>query len=344
VGEHRSNPSLGAADLSAFSGGNLYGDDGALIVEPEPVVEVAAYPFLHGWRRTHEGASLLSFGTPAAGDPYVNGFRHTARGARYATTDAVGATTNTIGGVAVSSTGQMHITYTLPSPLFRVGGFATDEDGVVYVADSMSLLSFMTEYWDGLTTPSVTIAGQGVSEWGPVIGSHSFTQGTDGARPTFSGGVLSFNGTDEYMATGAFAVSQPYTVFIAANQVSYTAGDVILGLDANALIWQNGVSPDVVFVAATSNVNGGPLTLGSFGVITAIGNGASSSAKINLSAAVVGDAGTQAISRLVVGAEQTPSAFAAIQVKGLGYASVALTAAQVEQTVRAIARRYGISV
>lgn len=68
----------------------------------------AGTPANGGWAMDGQYA-YISIAAVAAGAPVNGGFAYTDQGQRYATTDAPSATSRTIGGVAVSATGQMHV-------------------------------------------------------------------------------------------------------------------------------------------------------------------------------------------------------------------------------------------
>lgn len=202
-------------------------------------------------------------------------------------------------------------------------------------------LGYVTEFWDGLT--GITVTGQGVSTWVPVKGTHNFTQGTDGARPTYSNGVLTFNGSDEQIVTGAFDINQPCTVGIVFQQITFTNGDVIWrGLSNAVFLRQLDPTPQIELVQTTT-VPTSALAVGAFGSVISVANGAASSVKVNALAAVTGTIAAGDPDGFSLGANAGASAFSNIAVKAFWYANTALTDSQQAQMARSLMQRYSIA-
>ena len=207
------------------------------------------------------------------------------------------------------------------------------------------------EYWDGAS--GVTVTGLGASTWAPIVGTNSFLQGTDTNRPSYANGILTFDGTDNFMATAGFTLDQPVTVFVAFSQTTWAASDAVfdgihgLGVGYAALVQNGGASPELVIFAGTGNIpvaGDANLATGTLGIAVCIFNGASSSLQVNLNAASTGDAGANNLGGFTLGANGDPGGYCACAISGFGYSTGALTAGQITQTVRAMGRRYGISV
>ena len=204
---------------------------------------------------------------------------------------------------------------------------------------------FITEYWDGRS--GITVAGQGVSTWAPVKGTHSFTQGTDGARPTYSGGVLTFNGTDEMMTTGAFTLNQPVTVFFIGRQITWASNDDLWdGVSANdsCSIIQFDASPELFQYGGAGAGTIADAALGERVILSAVYNGAGSSFRKNLGTAQTGDVGAGNPGGFVIGSRSDAAGCCNCAYEGFAYSSSALTDDQIEQMVRAMAAQYGIAV
>lgn len=326
--------------MSAFANGCLF-NAGALITEPQPVTPVAAYPYLHGWRRTYEGASLIQYSSaPSANDPYIGAFRHTHLGARYCTTAAVSATTRRVGGIAISATGQMHITFTLPSPAYSVGAFTVDKDGVVYCADSMSLLGFMTEFYDGLQ--GVTVTGAGASQWDPIVyaTAHPFTQGTDANRPPYANGALTFDGANYFIQTGALTLNQAFAMFVVFTPTAWANNARIVN-SGSTLLTQTGLTPQIAPYAGSFGTVYSA-TLSTKIVVGVQFNGASSFYKVNQLASVTGDLGANNGGQIALGSDIGGANKFTGTINGFGIASGVLTEAQFVQTNASMMRRYGI--
>lgn len=205
---------------------------------------------------------------------------------------------------------------------------------------------FITEYWDG--NSGITVTGQGVSSWVPVKGTNALTQGTDGARPTYSAGVLTFNGTDESLQA-TFNVPSASTVFLAVNQISWTGNDTLWSSTGGATeddwnIFQNSATPQIALFAGSTAASNGGLAVGAYGILVATFNGASSSLQINLGTPTTGDPGAISGTGISVGTNgNATTGWANIALKGCGYSSSALTASQIEQMVWSMAARHGIT-
>lgn len=208
-------------------------------------------------------------------------------------------------------------------------------------------LPWITGAWDG--SIGVTVTGSGVSAWAPVKGTNSGTQGTDAKRPTYSGGVLTFDGSNDALGFGTFTLNQPAIFFLAMQQISWTANDYFMdgGTDSSTVIEQRatGVSPEIgIYAGSRAGADTG-LAVGSFGILVAGFNGADSVLQTNLNSPATINPGSQNAGGITLGANAPQTAaFAHFALKGFCYANTALTAAQINQTVQAMARRYGISV
>lgn len=130
----------------------------------------------------------------------------------------------------------------------------------------------------------------------------TFTAST-GETWTLNGGAtivtatsLYFDGTDDYIGAAAFSLSQPQSIYLVGQQVSWTAADTFFdGRNANtmALIQDDtgGGSPNLLAFSATATARNGGLGIGSTGLITTVFNGASSLLRVNRGTASTGNTG-----------------------------------------------------
>ena len=194
-------------------------------------------------------------------------------------------------------------------------------------------------YKDATTDTSTVVVGAGVAAFGGtdakfaskmvtriVVSKSSVAQATfdpslytsgtsftssDGKTWTINGGAhivtrtgLYFDGSNDYLKSAAFSLSQPETVYFMGSQISWTNGDVMFdggGASNQAAIYQTGSSPNV---AISSGVPLGTITtfaVQAFGMIASVFNGASSSVRHNRNAPATGNAGTQASNGLCIG-------------------------------------------
>jgi hypothetical protein len=163
------------------------------------------------------------------------------------------------------------------------------------VSDTFTSTSWPTdESWWQLNT-GITQSGGFASVWADQSGNlHSLLQAVGTNQPAVDGsGILTFDGVDNFMAA-AYALVQPYTVYMRVKQVTWTNTDRFVdGVTGGARVQQSGTTPTIgvhagIAVVAT-NTN---LAVGAWGSICAVFNGASSSLKVDQTAKTTGDAGT----------------------------------------------------
>jgi len=201
------------------------------------------------------------------------------------------------------------------------------------------------EYWDGLI--GITVTGSGVSAWAPVVGTHSLLQGTDSLRPTYSGGVLAFDGSDDYLATAGFTLNQPVEYFAVIKPKRYNHGsyqNFANGIAADSGFGVVNLSANVYIYAGGSIVQAAGPAVDSFYVFNWKLNGASSFWANGLNAANSGSAGANNPGGVTIGTNTAQNAPAQCEFQCIGYTTAALSAAQRTQTIQAVARSKGLSV
>jgi hypothetical protein len=106
--------------------------------------------------------------------------------------------------------------------------------------------------------------------------------------------TVTFNGTDEmgYRETTP-ELTQPLTFYIVFKQPTWTSGDYLFcSNSANApLLYQDGASANIYLVAGTALSSDPDLALDTYGIMTAVFNGASSELRTNDGTAVTGNGG-----------------------------------------------------
>lgn len=151
----------------------------------------------------------------------------------------------------------------------------------------------------------------GVSKLYEVLdttGGRDLIQNTPANQPTITtqGGraALEFDGTNDLLKSAAFTLNQPETVIVGAKQVTWTLGDYILdGLTiTTGAIRTVTASPQIQLNAPTGVAVNSNLAVGAFGVVTAIFNGAGSSLQIDRTTATTGNAGTNNMGGVTLGA------------------------------------------
>lgn len=155
------------------------------------------------------------------------------------------------------------------------------------------------------------------SNWSDQSGNGRDLKATLTARPTIQADKsLLFDGVANSMNTGAIAITNPQTIYMLMNQVTWTSNDCFLGASAGVMqIQQAGSSPTIQLFGGSGVANNNNLTVGAFAVVAAVFNGASSSLQVNNTAATTGSAGTGSASNLFLGSQGVPGGFSNIQVK-----------------------------
>ncbi len=145
----------------------------------------------------------------------------------------------------------------------------------------------------------MTLSGSEVVAWADLLSGNSLVQGTSASRPLMqSDGSLVFDGVDDFLATGAFTLNQPFTVYLYAQQLSWTANDIVFDgfTYQSTMLAQGGVDPQVfTFAGSIGPVNGDWIQVGPLGrAVSCVFNGASSTIDMgNTLATTSGNAGVQ---------------------------------------------------
>jgi hypothetical protein len=171
----------------------------------------------------------------------------------------------------------------------------------------------------------------GVSAWADQSGNgRTLSQATGSAQPTLNAdGSILFDGAAQFMRTASFTINQPGTVYWLMRQITWTASEKLFdGFTPGGrwLIQQRaaGASPQLEIFAGTSAGNVS-LTLGTYGVIAAVYNGASSLVQLNSAAPATIDAGANNFTgglTLCADNAAIPTVFGNFEVKeGLFFAS-----------------------
>lgn len=154
--------------------------------------------------------------------------------------------------------------------------------------------------WNPGIPATVTITGSGVSSLtnsGAGAGG-ALTQGTDANRPPIISGnlngfdVMRFDGSNDVIS-GAFTNNKPLTYYLVTKQTTWGAGRVLVDGNASGTIQtrQNTGSPQLeANDGSGAPFQDGGLSLGTWGVVTFVHNGAApnSMIRINKNAATTG--------------------------------------------------------
>jgi len=186
----------------------------------------------------------------------------------------------------------------------------------------------------------VADASGNVSRWLDRSGRNRDLTGAGAAMPVFTpGNGLLFNGVANSLVSAAVTRTQPVTMYLVLLQVagntSVTGGasnNTLRMLQLNLQLSNGGGA------ACTNSA----LAAGTFGVVAAVHNGASSSIKVNRGAPVTGNPGTNGGTVLTLGQRGDGAGFCNCRVKALLEFTVAHDEATQARIVAALIRRYGI--
>lgn len=149
----------------------------------------------------------------------------------------------------------------------------------------------------------ITLVGNEVSQWNDRSGNaRHLTPAAATNRPKFTAGALNglpeilFDGGNDYLQTGAFVLSQPFTCYFLARQVTYTQFERLFqGAAANdAFMHQsNVVAPNVSMrTGATTGPTFTTWTVGTYGILDGKWSGSGTKARFHQQTEVGGDPGT----------------------------------------------------
>lgn len=194
----------------------------------------------------------------------------------------------------------------------------------------------------------VTVTGSGVSQWTDQSGNaRHLLQGTDANRPAYDSGtgILTFNG-GTHVLNAVFAFAQPITFYLVVNQISWTATDRIVDgqTDLSMTVQQTsaGVSPQVRIFNTSASTSSTDLVVGSYGVLCAVFNGASSVLRINNNADITANLGTTAAGGIALGNRATGVNGANIGVKEGAFFSAAHTDAERDTIISYLMTKFSI--
>jgi hypothetical protein len=177
-----------------------------------------------------------------------------------------------------------------------------------------------------------------------ICGARDLVNLTGANQPTVSGGGALFNGTSQYMQTAGFALSQPVTVFLVGQQVTWVNLRFLYDGYATASMStaQVGSTPQIIASAGTQLASISP-PVATDSVITAVFN-ASGSLRLNRIASVNGSVGAGNGNAFTLGCAGGIVNFGNIRVKEvLVYAAAHDTATQ-NRVILYLGRKWGIAV
>lgn len=157
-------------------------------------------------------------------------------------------------------------------------------------------ISGLEGWWDAADASTVTIA-TGVSEWRDKSGNgRHASQGTGNNQPDYTGTlngrkIITFDGTNDSLATTSFSVSQPYSLIMVARRTGGGVANFYDRLDAGPSL---GTFAGLFFIFVTSGLNG-PAQDTNYHIFHAKHNGAASVFRFDKADFATGNPGTAAL-------------------------------------------------
>lgn len=164
----------------------------------------------------------------------------------------------------------------------------------------------LVAHYDGLEASSVTLA-TGVSNWADLSGNgNDLVQAVGANQPLYDAatGGLTFDGVSDTIATAAFTLNQPETVYVVCNMITWVNNSSIFdGLGAQSgTLRQKTATPSVQIKASTGSALNSDASVGVDVVYGTVFNGISSTIKVNDNTVdAVGDAGVGNMGGFTIG-------------------------------------------
>ena len=186
----------------------------------------------------------------------------------------------------------------------------------------------------------------GVSQWNDQSGQNNhLVQATGASQPVVTAAAINglpaitFDGVDDFMAV-SFTLAVPLTIFVVFRQVTWTSSDIVYdgNLDLRTRLAQSATTPGLVAGGSggiTLAQNNG-LAVDTFGLTTAIYNGASSVFQVNNLTETTGTTGSASPDGITLGARGSK----AVGFGNIGVAEVIIMAAVATAGERASVRAY----
>lgn len=230
-------------------------------------------------------------------------------------------------------------------PLHRPGIIGAHRRG----APPWTPLALSPQLWVKSDT-GITIV-TGVSQWDDQSGNaNHLSQGTGTRQPTVVAAVLNgiqgiqFDGTSDLMTSPAFVRTSPSTVFAVMRQDTWTVNDFAFeaGAAGAFAMRQITATPTLGLFSGGAGPATTDLAVNTFGVVTAIFNGASSVIQIGNNAEVSGNDGGGAGDGFTLGARPTTTGFSNITVMEIVVMSGVATTPQRDAFKAYSLARYGV--
>lgn len=184
-----------------------------------------------------------------------------------------------------------------------------------------------------------------------ISGARDLYQGTAANQPILTiaaaGNYLTWDGVNDYLKAAAFGLPQPASFYFVGTQETFTNADRIYdgNASASALLFQDTTTPNVSIFAGSTVGTLTAWALQTKAVIASVFNGASSSNRLNRTAAVTGNAGAGTPNGFTLGCNGAGSSqFGNITAQEVLVYSGAHDTATQNRIIAELGRRWGIAV
>ena len=262
----------------------------------------------------------------------------------YGSTQA-GGTTSVNGAVSVALTGLT------PYTLYHWRLKAVNSDGTTYTGDQTATTTEPAIILDGNTVGwydfNVGITKDGsnfVSAWNSRIGANHLLQATGTNQPLHSASGVLFDGIDNFMKAASFTFNQPEFVYAVLKQASWTNGDVLFdgNTASSGRLFQRSTSPNLGISAPTNIGTDTNAIIGNYVIVRVLFNGASSSIQINANSKTSGDAGTNNMGGITIGASGANLVFSNVEIKEAIFRKVADNSTNEEAIYNYLKTKYAL--
>jgi hypothetical protein len=168
--------------------------------------------------------------------------------------------------------------------------------------------------------------------------------GADSIKPAWSANGVLFDGVSDYMKCNAFTLIQPEFIYMVVNQVSWSLNDRLFDGESflSGGILQDSTTPNISINAGSNVASNSNLNVGSFGIVRALFNGASSKLIVNATTPTTGNAGSDNMGGFTIGARGGTGSYSNIQVKEVIIRKVADGATDEQSIYDYLAGKYSI--
>jgi len=193
----------------------------------------------------------------------------------------------------------------------------------------------------------ITVTGSDVDQWDDVSGNENhLKQATalDKPQKQADGSIL-FDGIRQFLKADAFTLVQPETIYILFKQITWVNTDRVFdgNIISGGTLQQTSATPQLRIFSgsAVGNVS---LALDTYGIISSVFNSTNSVIQLDNNTPVTGDAGTNNMNGLTLGANGGNTGWSNIQVKEIFIFDADHDASIRSQAINYLAKVGGLSI